>query len=234
MAPPPATGLRYESFTDPSGGSADSMTCAIGHLQGNVVVLDALREVTAPFDPVSVTSEFVGLFRRYGIRRTNGDRYAAEWSAQAFAKEKCEYRHCETPRSGLYLNLLPHLNSRTIRLLDAPRAINQICSLERRTARGARDTIDHPRGLHDDVANAIAGLAYVVTNRREAVPPDFATWSDLRPSRLRRQQLADQQAARNVAGGSAPCTINFAKLEPKPLPEGLTRKFGPPRIWWDS
>jgi hypothetical protein len=68
-----------------------------------------------------------------------------------------DYRHCELPRSALYLNLLPHLNSRTVRLLDHPRAVNQIANLERRTARGARDTIDHPRDQHDDVANAIAG-----------------------------------------------------------------------------
>jgi hypothetical protein len=62
-------------------------------------------------------------------------------------------------------NLLPHLNSKTIRLLDHSRAVNQIASLERRTARGARDTIDHPRDQHDDVANSIAGLAYVLAQR---------------------------------------------------------------------
>jgi hypothetical protein len=31
--------------------------------------------------------------------------------------------------------------------------------LERRTARGGRDSIDHPPGQHDDLANAVAGLA---------------------------------------------------------------------------
>lgn len=33
----------------------------------------------------------------------------------------------------------------------------QLVGLERRTARGGRDSIDHPPGGHDDVANAVAG-----------------------------------------------------------------------------
>jgi hypothetical protein len=107
----------------------------------------------------------VQLFTRYGVRSTNGDRYAAAWVATAFEKRGASYQHCELPRSALYTNLLPHLNSRTVRLLDHPRAVNQIASLERRTARGARDTIDHPRDQHDDVANSIAGLAYVLAQR---------------------------------------------------------------------
>ena len=34
--------------------------------------------------------------------------------------------------------------------------------LERRTARGGRDSIDHAPGAHDDVANAVAGLVDVL------------------------------------------------------------------------
>lgn len=37
--------------------------------------------------------------------------------------------------------------------------MDQILNLERTTARGAKDTIDHPRNQHDDLANAIAGVA---------------------------------------------------------------------------
>jgi hypothetical protein len=46
---------------------------------------------------------------------------------------------------------------------DAPPAvINQLCALERRTARSGRDSIDHPTGAHDDVANAVAGVAAAI------------------------------------------------------------------------
>ena len=39
--------------------------------------------------------------------------------------------------------------------------LNQLIGLERRTARGGRDSIDHGPGGHDDVCNAVAGLASV-------------------------------------------------------------------------
>src|SRR5215467_2501210 len=61
--------------------------------------------------------------------------------------------------SDLYRDLLPVINSRKIDLLDHSRLIGQLCSLERRTSRGGRDSIDHAPGAHDDLANAVAGLA---------------------------------------------------------------------------
>jgi hypothetical protein len=61
-------------------------------------------------------------------------------------------------KSEQYRDCLPLINSRQLELLDLPRAVAQLCSLERRTARGGRDSIDHAPGAHDDIANAIAGL----------------------------------------------------------------------------
>jgi hypothetical protein len=49
------------------------------------------------------------------------------------------------------------LNSRKCQLLDIRRLISQLHGLERRTARGGKDSIDHGPGAHDDVANAVAG-----------------------------------------------------------------------------
>src|SRR5207249_485959 len=73
---PPALGVRYFGFCDPSGGSADDMTLA---------------------------------------------------------------------------------NSQRCELLDHPKLAAQFLGLERRTARGGRDSIDHGPGAHDDLANAVAG-----------------------------------------------------------------------------
>jgi hypothetical protein len=55
------------------------------------------------------------------------------------------------PKSGLYIDFLhidflPKLNSKMIRLVDNPRVVNQIAALERRTARGGKDRIDHAPG----------------------------------------------------------------------------------------
>jgi hypothetical protein len=40
---PPSPDLFYSAFCDPSGGSSDSMTLAIGHKEGDTVIIDALR-----------------------------------------------------------------------------------------------------------------------------------------------------------------------------------------------
>jgi hypothetical protein len=60
---------------------------------------------------------------------------------------------------------LPRLNSRTIRLVDKARLVNQIAGLERRTARGGKDSIDYAPAAKDDVANAVAGVAAHVLNQ---------------------------------------------------------------------
>jgi hypothetical protein len=216
----PLAGVKYESFIDPSGGSNDSMTCAIGHLEGeHLAVVDCLREVTAPFDPESTVDEFVQLLSRYGLSKTNGDAYAAAWVRTAFEKRGVDYRHCELPRSALYLNLLPHLNSRTVRLLDNPRAVNQIASLERRTSRGARDTIDHPRDQRDDIANAIAGLVFV-TAQRPKVPtiqlmawgrPLHPYWGGKETSERGRFRTLKEEA--ESGAWSAPCTLSAEQLK---------------------
>ena len=55
------------------------------------------------------------------------------------------------------------INSGRIQLLDHPRLISQLCALERRNVRSGKPLIDHPPNGHDDVANAVAGLASVNT-----------------------------------------------------------------------
>jgi hypothetical protein len=68
-------------------------------------------------------------------------------------------------KSELYQDpLLPLLSSRRIALLRHQRAINQICSLERSTARSGRDQISRPSHGHDDLSNAIAGAADLALN----------------------------------------------------------------------
>ena len=48
---PPVHGTQYIAFADPSGGSQDSMTLAIGHAEGETAVLDLIRERRPPFSP---------------------------------------------------------------------------------------------------------------------------------------------------------------------------------------
>ena len=169
------------AFVDPSGGSSDSMTLAIGHrdLTHKTVVVDALREIKPPFSPEAVVQEFALLCKSYSISKITGDRYAGIWPVEMFAKHGIIYEQSAKPKSDLYVDLLPLINSRRIELLDHAKLVNQLIGLERRTARGGRDLIDHAPGAHDDLANVVAGLAsvcnrygsYDVTYR--AFDPDF-------------------------------------------------------------
>jgi hypothetical protein len=126
----------------------------------DMTIVDVVHEIPPPFDPESAAEEFAKLLKSYGNSRVTGDRYAGQWCAQAFQKRVITYEPCGTPKSGLYVHLLPKLDSKTIGLVNIQKLVNQIAALERRTSRGGKDSIDHPPAGHDDVANAVAGLAY--------------------------------------------------------------------------
>lgn len=159
----PVPGTSYTGFVDPSGGSSDSMTLAVAHRgEGGRAVLDALREIRPPFSPESVVEEFAGVLRAYRVATVSGDRYAGEWPRERFRAHGIAYKIADKVRSDLYLALLPLLNSGRVEMIDNPRLVSQLCALERRTVRAGRDSIDHPRGAHDDLANAAAGALVAV------------------------------------------------------------------------
>ena len=163
---PPVDGVTYRAFVDPSGGSADSMTLAIAHKEGERVVLDAVREHRPPFSPEAVVAELVAALKIYGVSIVHGDRYGGLWPREPFNKAGISYRPSDKPKSDLYRDLLPVLNSARVELLDNARLVAQLCGLERRTARGGRDSIDHAPGGHDDLANAVAGAILLAGIRR--------------------------------------------------------------------
>jgi hypothetical protein len=162
----PQRGVVYSAFVDPSGGSADAMTLAIGHRDHarQVVVIDALREVAPPFSPEKAVEQFASLLRTYNCFKVVGDRFAGDWPVEVFGKFGVQYEQSAAPKSDLYRDLLASLNSQRVDLLDHPKIISELCALERRTSRGGRDSIDHPPGGYDDVANVIAGVAAALTS----------------------------------------------------------------------
>lgn len=171
-------GTLYVAFVDPSGGSADSMTLAIGHKERNgKPTVDLIREARPPFSPDNVVKDFAADLKRYRITKVTGDRYAGEWPRERFMAGLGDdgrphgivYDVADDPKSTIYQGLLPLLNSAGCQLLDNPRLIAQICGLERRTARGGRDSIDHGPGAHDDVANAVAGVLTLLAGKGQMV-----------------------------------------------------------------
>ena len=164
---PPEEGVSYFAFVDPSGGSVNSAALAIGHKDEwtDKIVLDAVREIKAPHSPNAAVAELVPLLHEYGITTVCGDRYAGQWPRVQYLLHGIRYQPSEKAKSDIYRDLLPMLNSGSVELLDVPRLQSQLLGLERRTARGGHDSIDHARGAHDDVANAVAGVLTLATGR---------------------------------------------------------------------
>jgi hypothetical protein len=163
---PPARGYAYAAFVDPSGGSSDSFTLGIAHNDQGKIVLDAIRERKPPFSPDNVCHEYAALLQSYGIGVVQADKYAGEWVIEAFQKVGIRCEQSAAPKSDLYQNLLPLLNAGRVELLDDRRLMAQLCNLERRTARGGRDSIDHAPGQHDDIANGVAGAVVAAGHPR--------------------------------------------------------------------
>jgi hypothetical protein len=163
---PPNPRTEYVAFTDPSGGSQDSFSLAIGHYDHakQVVVLDALREIPAPFSTEKAVEDLCATLRDYNVHVISGDRYAGLWPVEQFLRYNVIFEQAAQPKSDLYRDLVPFLNSQRIQLLDHPKLVGQLTSLERRVARGGRDSIDHPpgAGAHDDLANAVAGICAIL------------------------------------------------------------------------
>ena len=157
---PYAAGFRYQAFVDPAGGSGggDSFALAIGHVEKKHNVLDLLREYKPPFSPSDVVEKMSAVLKLYGIRKIVGDRYAGEWPREQFLSYGITYEPSPRPKNQIYSEFLPLLMSKRVDLLDSDRLMNQLTALERRTARGGKDSIDHPPGGHDDLANVAAGV----------------------------------------------------------------------------
>jgi len=162
----PAAGVTYGGFVDPSGGTEDAMTLAIAHRgtkPDDRVIVDAIREVRPPFSPSAVVDDFAVLLKSYRISKVVGDHYGGEFVKEPFRRHGISYEVCKQPKSDLFRDMLPLLNSGQITLPQNDRLIAQIVGLERRVSRGGKDNIGHPPHGHDDVANAVSGVVGAIS-----------------------------------------------------------------------
>jgi hypothetical protein len=139
------------------------------------VIVDAVREVRPPFSPSAVVDDFAVLLKSYRVSKVVGDHYGGEFVKEPFRKNGIGYELCKQPKSDLFRDMLPLLNSGRISLPRHDRLIAQIVGLERRVSRAGRDSIDHAPGAHDDIANAVGGVVGAIG--RGGVF-DFEFWHD--------------------------------------------------------
>jgi hypothetical protein len=188
--------MKYFGFCDPSGGSSDSMTLAIARTSiiSKKAVLVGAWERRAPFNPDVVTEEFAEILRGYRLSVVTGDRYSAEWVRERFRTHGITYVTSEKTKSDIFLEFLAVVNSDRVRMPNNKRLRAQLVSLERRTSRSGKDTVDHPPGAHDDLANCVAGALVLAAVHRKrtlflpvvldiqvnAPPPSSSAWRDPR------------------------------------------------------
>lgn len=147
----------YTAFTDPSGGGPDEFTLSIAHMEGETVVIDLVRGQKGT--PSVIIAEYASILAGYRISEVYGDKYAGSFPADEYRKHGITYKYTEKVRSDLYVDFLPICNSGRVELPNENRLITQLCTLERKTQRSGKDSINHPLDGHDDRANAVAGVA---------------------------------------------------------------------------
>jgi hypothetical protein len=200
---PYIAGKRYYAFADPAGGSGkDSFTLSIGHVEDRIPTIDVIREFKPPFSPRTVISDLCDLLKAYSIRKVTADRFAAEFAVEAFKEHQITLEHSLKPKSQIYSEFLPLLNSKTCDLLDHARLRTQLLGLERRVSRAGKDSIDHGPGGHDDVANAVCGVLTSMGVRKykyDATLSWIGSINDLRSDRSpAAQQLSGFLARRGL------------------------------------
>jgi hypothetical protein len=165
----PKPGIKYNAFVDLSGGRGDASALAIGHRDDKkMIVLDALDWHPSPHDPYSVVATMAKRLNEWGVRKVIGDAYAAEFASRAFQDCGITYEKCSLTASALYSEILPIICTKGIELLDQPgnRMVKQFASLESRTRSGGKPAIGHPPKQHDDLANAVAGVAFACNTKK--------------------------------------------------------------------
>jgi hypothetical protein len=154
--------ISYSAFVDPSGGRHDAFTLAIAHKEQDTAVLDLARAWYPPFDPGVVVNEAAEIAKGYGVLNVTGDNYGGEWPVASFRNCGVAYEKAEKHKSELYLGFIPIVNAKNVELLDNKRLIDELRRLERRKGRTGKDAVDHPPRLHDDLANAVAGVCHLL------------------------------------------------------------------------
>ena len=217
---PPQRGKSIKVFCDVSGGRQDAATMAGFFMDGDKAVQAFMRVWKAPFDPSVFVREAAAVAKSYGATEVVGDKYAAEWPVDAFAKAGIYYKSAEQTRSELYAEFLPLVMSRRLELLDHRQQLAELRNLERRRGRGA-DIIDHPKGFHDAAANSCAGAAVTAVRGARYVRDDIIAWNEpARPADLE-QDLAVESVRWLLGDSKSSQLINDRSDEEKEYEELL-------------
>jgi hypothetical protein len=162
-------GTRYWGFIDMAGGGADDCVLAIGHTDADgrlvvdLVVRQSGERVNGTYNPLLAVAKFADIMREYHITRVVLDGYAGHTFQHLLAEKDFVAEVRSESKTEFYEALEVALNSGEVELLDDPTVTEQLLTL---VLRAGGQKIDHLPNEHDDHANAVAGLVWLM--RRDA------------------------------------------------------------------
>ena len=163
---PPLPGVTYYAYTDPSGGaeSGDGYALCIAHKDGERCIIDLVKVRYGPFDPYKITRGYAALCQQYGITRIVGDNYAKEWVQSAWRDAGLVFVLSYLTASEQNGEAEPIFARGLIELPLLEAMIQEFRLLERDLgSSNVKEKIGHPRGVKDDMANAICGCLRLLT-----------------------------------------------------------------------
>lgn len=175
---PPHPGFAYVAALD-AAFRGDTFTLGICHQEQNHVVFDLLLgwegSKRQPVNLEAVSAEIGRLCAEYRITDVLGDQYCAQPVKEALARHGLRFQErAFTARfkAEIYQSLKHQVNQGTIELLDHPKSLRELSTIELRLTSGGNAQIGAPEigGYHDDYATVLALAASGI--RQGRVPGD--------------------------------------------------------------
>jgi hypothetical protein len=167
----PEEDVRYAAHFDPSGGKVDAAALAIGHRVGQMIVVDLVRHRPSPHNPEQGIQQAADILKAYRLDRVQIDHYGGSFPSQVFERAGIRAVVASRVTSDNQLALVPLVNSKHVLLPDHPDLLRELRGLERRTGSGGKDSVNHRRAAHDDMAAAVAGLCAALPEKAALVIP---------------------------------------------------------------
>jgi hypothetical protein len=159
----------YFAYADIAGGGGkDSYAIAIGHREGDKIIIDVVRSRSPKpqsFNPEEVTRQYCDLLKGYALREVSGDKFGGDMALNMFAKYGVDYRPMTNAKgamlskSDIYIASEAFFTGGKLEIPGRELLITQLQGLVRKTHSGGRDSVDTGQGQSEDEANVICGVA---------------------------------------------------------------------------
>ena len=170
--------MTYAAAVDPAFKQADFALAIEHRTNDNLIVVDHVFSWTgskrAPLGFERVCREVADTLRAYAINVVHGDQYAAAAIQQEFLKLGITYKEMtfvRHTRAQLFNNLKHLIQQERIELLDEPKLLRQLRSLEEHICGDGNIDVRPDSGQKDDVAIVVALSAFELSQPVYQVPP---------------------------------------------------------------